>query len=129
MRPGRDFSMLAKGRRPGLEGYFKSRMEANVARYLEWLRHMGKIAAWKYEPDTFWFERIRRGTRSYTPDFRIEEGGRIHYWEVKGYMDARSATKIKRMRIYHPEVELHVIGKDEYAAIKKWSRLIPGWEG
>jgi hypothetical protein len=129
MIPGQ-FANLHKGRRAGLEGYFKSRWEANVARYLEFLKGRGEINDWKYEPETFWFEKIKRGVRSYTPDFRVEEtSGAVVYWEVKGYMDARSKTKIKRMRIYHPDIKLVLIDREGYKAISKWSRLILGWEG
>jgi hypothetical protein len=122
------FANLHKGRREGMDGYFKSRWEANVGRYLDFLKSTGKIIDWKYEPETFWFEGIRRGVCSFKPDFKVIEAGRIYYWEVKGYMDARSKTKIKRMAKYFPDVTVHVIGKDEYKAIAKWSRLIPGWE-
>ena len=42
--------------------YARSRWEANYARYLEWLRANGSIAKWEHEPETFWFEGIKRGT-------------------------------------------------------------------
>ena len=37
----------------------------------------------------------------------------FQYWiEVKGYMDAKSATKIKRFRKYYPGELLEVVEKD-----------------
>jgi len=114
----------------GTRKYYRSRWEANYAYYLQWLLERGEIAKWEHEPKTFWFEKIKRGTRSYLPDFRVTENdGSEAFHEVKGWMDDRSKTKIKRMRIYHPDVTLIVIGAKEYKAIQnKASRLVPGWD-
>lgn len=110
--------------------YFRSKWEMNYARYLEWLRERGEIKAWEYEPTTFWFEAIKRGTRSYTPDFRVtERSGKVVYHEVKGWMDARSKTKLKRMAKYHPEVGLLLIDADTFRSIATTaSKVVPGWE-
>lgn len=110
--------------------YARSKWEANYARYLDWLQQRGDIAKWEHEPQTFWFEKIKRGVRSYLPDFRVtENSGAIVYHEVKGYMDARSKTKINRMRIYHPSVRLIVIDSKGYAAIKRtMAPVIKDWE-
>lgn len=110
--------------------YFRSRWEANYARYLEWLRGRGEIADWQHEPQTFWFEAVKRGVRSYLPDFKvIENDGTASYHEVKGWFDARSKTTIKRMAKYHPTVKLVVIDSRQYEAIsKKVGRIIVGWE-
>lgn len=110
--------------------YFRSMWEANYARYLEWLREQHQIAGWWYEPETFWFEKIRRGVRSYKPDFLVcDLNGNKTYYEIKGYMDARSKTKIKRMALYYPDVKLIVIGQSNYALIARMvGKLIPGWE-
>lgn len=115
----------------GNRSYYRSRWEANYARYLEWLKDRGEIKNWEHEPETFWFLNIMRGVRSYLPDFRVtENGGKQTYHEVKGWMDAKSKTKIKRMRIYHPSVTLIVIEKGAYDSITQGvSRLIPDWEG
>lgn len=114
----------------GARKYYRSRWEANYARYLEWLKSLGEIAEWKHEPKTFWFDGIRRGTVSYLPDFWVKEiGGKEAYHEVKGWMDDKSKLKIKRMQKYHPDVVLVVIASKEYAEIRrKVSALIPGWE-
>lgn len=114
----------------GKRCYFRSRWEANYARYLEWLKLRGEILEWEHEPETFWFEAIRRGTRSYLPDFRVtERNGRKDYHEVKGYMDAKSVVKIKRMKKYYPHVRMIVIDGKAYKAIAKTMKpILRGWE-
>lgn len=114
----------------GQRKYFRSRWEANYARYLQWLVENGKIKSWEHEPDTFWFEKIKRGVRSYLPDFKVTEiNGSVSYHEVKGWMDDRSATKLKRMKKYYPNVSVILVDTEAYNSIKKtMSRIIPGWE-
>ena len=114
----------------GYKKYYRSRWEANYARYLEWMRLQGLIAGWLHEPDTFWFEGIKRGCMSYLPDFKIKEiDGTESYHEVKGWMDDRSKTKIKRMAKYHPNVKLVIIASKDYKALEKQCKdTIEGWE-
>ena len=129
MRQG--YSRGKQGKRDDLGGlYVRSAWEANYARYLNFLIGLGQIKKWEYEADTFWFETIKRGTRSYTPDFKVwENDDRIIYHEVKGWMDEKSITRLKRMAKFHPNVRLIVIAKAEMAEIKsKVGRLIPFWE-
>ena len=119
------------GKREDLGGLFlRSAWEANYARYLNWLIEIGEIAAWEYEPDTFEFEPIKRGTRFYTPDFKITESdGSIEYHEVKGWMDPRSRTQLNRMAKYHPDVKLVLIDKEPYYAIaRQVKNFILHWE-
>lgn len=114
----------------GRRVFFRSRWEANYARYLQWLKDRGEIREWEHEPETFWFEGIKRGNVSYLPDFRVTEmSSAIVYHEVKGWMDDGSKTKIKRMAKYHPKVRLIVVDSKAYRAIAKQARsLVPGWE-
>lgn len=125
------YSRCKHGRRSDLaDRFFRSSWEANYARFLNLLVGQGAISSWEYEADTFWFEKIRRGVRSYTPDFKITEpSGAIYYVEVKGWMDAKSKTKIRRMGKYHPKVDLRVVGEKAYREIeRKLAGAIPGWE-
>ena len=111
--------------------YFRSSWEANYARYLNFLMDRGQIQRWEYEPHVFWFEEIKRGVRSYLPDFKVWEtiNDEPYYVEVKGFMDAKSKTKLKRMAKYYPEVKLVLVDKDKYNEIKyKLSSLIKNWE-
>lgn len=113
----------------GKRNYYRSRWEANYARYLEWLKCSGQVIEWAHEPDVFWFEGIKRGCVSYLPDFKVTVGCGVEYHEVKGWMDDRSKTKIRRMAKYHPGVTLVVVGAKQYQEIKKkMAALIVGWE-
>ncbi len=114
----------------GKRKYFRSRWEANYARYLEFLKQNGKIKDWEHEPKTFWFEKILRGVRSYLPDFLVTElDGSERYFEVKGWMDPKSITKIKRMAKYYPDVVLVVVDSKAYKALaKQVGGFIQDWE-
>ncbi len=109
--------------------FFRSSWEVVYARYLQFLKEKRDISEWEYEPNTFWFENIRRGVRSYTPDFLVtENSGRQVYHEVKGYLDSKSKTKIKRMKKYYPENEVILIEKNSYKSVLEMERLYPGAE-
>ena len=103
----------------GKEIFFRSKWEANYALYLDFLIKQKQILKWEYEADTFIFEKIKFGTRSYRPDFKVYNNEKdFSYHEVKGYMDAKSKTKIKRMAKYYPNIKLIIIDKDVYKDIK-----------
>lgn len=114
----------------GQRAYFRSRWEANYARYLELLRASGDIKSWEHEPETFWFDGVRRGAVSYLPDFKVIDcDDSVSYHEVKGWMDDRSATKLKRMKRYHPTVRMVLVDVGRYRMIEsRLSQQIPGWE-
>ena len=114
----------------GVRKYFmRSLWERNYAWYLEFLLEKKEIKEWEYEPITFSFDKIKRGTRSYTPDFKvIYPDNTIKYHEVKGWMDKKSKTKLNRMKKYYPNINMEIIDEPRYKAIKKWSCIIKGWE-
>lgn len=119
------------GRREDLGGlYVRSAWEANYARYLNWLQAQGEILSWEFEPDTFEFHRIKRGTRFYTPDFKVtNKDGSVEYHEVKGWMDPASKTKLDRMGRYYPAVKIIVIDGPVYRALaRQLHGLISTWE-
>ena len=106
--------------------FFRSKWEANYALYLEFLVKNKEIKSWGYEKKCFEFP-VKRGITCYTPDFEIiNKNDTIEYHEVKGWMDAKSKTKIKRMKKYYPAETLIVIGEKEYKQLKKNARLF-GW--
>ena len=109
----------------GKRMFFRSKWEVNYALYLDWLVKEKQILKWEYEADVFMFEKIKLGTRSYRPDFKVYNlNGTIEYHEVKGWMDKRSITKIKRMRIYYPQIKLIVIESVGYKdLVKKVGRI------
>ena len=115
--------------------YFRSRWEANYGKYLQWCKEQGHILEWEHEPKTFWFESIKRGVRSYLPDFRVYPkesitGSPSAYWvEVKGWLDPKSATKLKRMAKYYPDEKIKLVKADWFARNNCMMRnLIKGWE-
>lgn len=108
--------------------FMRSSWEANIASYLQFLKENGQLKEWEYEVKTFWFMKIMRGVRSYKPDFRITRNDDTQFYiEVKGYMDAKSATKLKRMKKYHPDVHIQVIDVVRYTSIKKGKNVYKGW--
>ena len=104
----------------GKDIYFRSLWEANYALYLDFLIKNHEIKSWEFEPQTFWFEKIKRGIRSYLPDFKVyKNDDSFEYHEVKGWMDKKSVTKLKRMKKYYPNIRVIVIDEDSYKDIKK----------
>ena len=114
----------------GRKIYARSAWEANYARVLNEQEKLGKIYCWEHEADVFWFDGIKRGVMSYLPDFKVTTiDGSVEYHEVKGWMDSRSKTTIKRMGIYHKNIKLLVIEKKEYLKIRgEWRYRINDWE-
>lgn len=101
----------------GKRFYAKSNWERRYAKYLSLLKKHKHIIDYHYEPKIFYFEGIKRGTNSYTPDFLIEWSNGTKEWhEVKGYETDKDRTKYKRMAKYYPEEKLRVIGKDWFKA-------------
>lgn len=112
---------------PGKKYYFRSRWEIHYANYLEFLKSKNFILDWSYETTTFWFEEIKRGVKSYKPDFKVKRFDGTHYWvEVKGYMDPKSATKLKRMKKYFPEEEIFIADKAWFVKnLKVVKKILP----
>lgn len=119
------YSRSKGGKRADLNNiYFRSAWEANIARYYNYLG-----VKWEYEPKTFIFKNITRGSVSYTPDFYLPEEDK--WIEVKGWMDGKSKTKLKRFKNQYPEEysKLVLIQEKEYNEIKKkLSCFIKNWE-
>jgi hypothetical protein len=81
--------------------------------FLEKLKLEKKILDYEHEPQGFWFEGIKRGVRSYLPDFRVQHlNGTYEFVETKGYMDSKSQTKMKRMAKYHPNIKLRLVDSE-----------------
>lgn len=113
----------------GKRNFYRSRWEYRYALYLEFMKKYKHIIDWEHEPKTFWFEGIKRGTNNYKPDFKIIfPSGNEEWHEVKGYMDSKSATKIKRMKKYYPEIILRVIDKTWFKENgPKLKMILKGW--
>lgn len=119
------YSRTKSGKREDLNNvFFRSSWEANIARYYNFIG-----VKWEFEPKTFIFHNITRGSVSYTPDFYLPEEDK--WVEVKGWMDGKSKTKLKRFKEQYPEEynKLQLITEKEYKEIKrKVSSYIKNWE-
>ncbi len=93
--------------------FFRSTWEYYYAIFLQKLKQEGKIKDWQHEPETFYFDGIKRGCVSYMPDFKILHlNDSIEYSETKGFMSSKCATKIKRFKKYYPNLPLRVVDKE-----------------
>jgi hypothetical protein len=115
--------------------FFRSSWEYYYAIFLEKLKREGKIKEWFHEIKCFWFLQIKRGVRSYLPDFLIiHNDGSEEYSETKGFLDARSMTKLRRMAKYYPEVKIRLVDSTWFKANLKackalesqYARPVPG---
>lgn len=124
------YSRTKSGKRKDLNNrFFRSSWEANYARYLNWLIANGQIARWEYECKTFLFHGVTRGEISYTPDFKVYENDGSYSWhEVKGWMDAKSKSKLKKMSKFYPEEKVVLIDAKVYRSLSKWKGMIDNWE-
>lgn len=133
MNPFKNNASLGKSQQwvevGGKRFYARSKWEANYARFLEFCKTHKLIKDWSHEPRTWWFDGIKRGVCSYKPDFEVflnDNTFEVH--EVKGMMDSKSATKIKRMGTYYPKITLRVISGDWFKVNnKKYRSLIKDW--
>lgn len=106
--------------------FMRSGWELRYAAFLNILKKGKAINDWDYEVDTFWFDKIKRGVRSYKPDFKIfNNDGSIEYHEVKGRMDEKSKTKLKRMKKYYPDIVIKIKGAEFFKLNKN---IIPSYE-
>lgn len=84
------------GKRKDLDQFCRSGWEANT---LRWLKHQG--IPYKYEPKVFPFLDVKHGTTSYCPDIFVPSD---NVWiEIKGMLDGKSKTQIRRFKKYYPE--------------------------
>lgn len=129
--PGRNIhSGAAKsGLRDDIGMFVRSSWEANYVRYLNFLKSLGEISGYEYEKHTFRFDGVSRGPFIYIPDFKVLLPDGTHEWhEVKGWMDSKSRSKLKRFAKFFPNEKMVVISLDEYNAISAKHSGLPGWE-
>lgn len=151
--PGNQGIRSRIGKRPDCNNmFFRSSWEANFYR----LMMSGKedvIELIQYEPMDFTYYQfgIKRGTISYTPDFKITYPDGSYIWvEVKGgWLKSSDKTRIRRFQKYYPEEAKHLVavtpGQTTKTAMffksvgvpikfvygdlsKKYKNEIPNWE-
>lgn len=106
------------GKRPDIPVPIRSAWEANFYRLLRYLQEQGNVKEFEYEPQEFEFP-VKRGERFYTPDFKITyDNGIVEWVEIKGYMDAKSKTKLNRMKKFYPQIEIKLIGHQAWLSLQ-----------
>ena len=122
--------------------FFRSRWEANYARVLQSTK-----TSYEFEHKTFVFTGEIRGAITYLPDFYLPV---TDQWvEVKGFLDAKSKSKIRKFKQFYPDefnnmvlvirkekgkaydwlVKLGVTNFISYdELVKTYKDVIPNWE-
>lgn len=93
-------------RRDGSRVWLRSSYEIRVACLLD-----ARGVEWLYECRRFTLD-----DRTYCPDFYLPSSG--EFWEVKGWLDPRSAETIAQFRRAYPTVKLKLIFKGEIEAME-----------
>jgi len=117
--------------------HFRSILEYQWAKYLQFLLHNGQIKDWFYEETTFDFTLVgySRGPFIYLVDFDvIENDGETIYQECKGHHDSKTNSKLQRVAACFPEVKIDLVlqripksgskGASRRAAAAKYTRRI-----
>lgn len=93
---------------------FKSSWEYEVAIRLQKLKTNGDIISWEYEPDRFIFNDIKKGIRSYCPDFKVTTPNCVFYIEVKGWKSEIGMKRLSMFKERYPNIKLYLIDETEY---------------
>ena len=89
-----------------------NKTEARFADYLEQLKHMKEIVAWRFEPIKFVLARNVKGARNsttYTPDFLAVYPDHFTFFEVKGFWRDDALVKIKVAAELFPWVDWQAV--------------------
>lgn len=108
------------GVREDLKMFFRSKMEANLARVLN-IKYPGK---WTYESEWFELKPNKKGRgRNYLPDFIVnKEDGTRFLIEVKGYFFPGDRQKLRKMVKEHPEEKILVMTKRVSKGVIEFSK-------
>jgi DNA polymerase III alpha subunit len=109
------------GVRADLGHYVRSAWEADFARVLNYLG-----VGYEYEPQRFSLQREDGTTMTYAPDFYVPS--EKCWYEIKGWMDNRSAEKIRLFQEQYPQEPLVVIDKTRFAELQMQYRDLVQWE-
>lgn len=121
-KPAKGNSFGKGGYRPDLKAYFRSRWEANYARYLKYLN-----CSFVYEPDKFLIELPDGSRHYYHPDFLVDNA---YYVEIKGWerADRRQSEVIKAAQFQLP-LPLYIIRTSQYRFLERTiAKKIKHWE-
>jgi hypothetical protein len=128
------FSRCKHGKRLDLDNkFFRSRYEANYARYLNYLieNNRDNVISWQYEPEKFAFKDNGYGIKAYTPDFKVFfSDSHYEYHEVKGWDYPKGIRARELFCKYYPKLTLVLISEDFFNRLHKEGieKIITGWE-
>ena len=89
---------------------FRSKLECNWAKYLQFLKESGEIYDWRYEQTKFLFPDETIGAKQFLVDFDVlNNDWTLEYHETKGWLQGKDVTKFKRVAKYRPEVKITLI--------------------
>lgn len=110
----------------GRNFHFMSSWEHSVALMLEELKKEGVITFWDYEHYRFIFHDVKKGIRSYMPDFTIVNSmGKTIHIEVKGWKMATGMKRIEMFKERYPNETLYIIDNNEYRKAISQAGYIP----
>lgn len=94
--------------------YFRSKLEAVFARYLNMGIKAGDITSWEHEPETFMLTDKKGFNTRYKPDFKMimVEPKQDYYVEVKGFLRPDGDRKKLKMASFQLPAPLKVFTKD-----------------
>ena len=109
---------------------FRSGWEENYAYYLDWLKKIGEIKDWVYEPLPRYEFIVTEGNHQralslgYLPDFKVINNDNSFYLvEIKGRR--QGMRKIQRMKKFYPKIKIEVVTSKEYREmLKKVGRIL-----
>lgn len=86
--------------------YYRSGYEKNFAKYLNVLVRNKTISHFRHESIEVFFTGEKRGAVCWLLDFTSynDTGDVLNIYEVKGKFMSKDATKIKRLKKYHPDL-------------------------
>lgn len=97
----------------GKDYTYKSQIERKWATYLQYLKELGAIIEWLYEPKTFHHKERFRNKRIYTPDFSVTEEERHKittvYHETKTSLRQTDIRRFRYMSMDYPDVRMVLV--------------------
>lgn len=89
---------------------FRSKLEHNWARWLQFQKSQGMINNWAFEQTRFEFRDELTGPKVFLVDFDIlNNDGTFEYHECKGWLQGRDVSKFRRVAKYRPEVKISLV--------------------
>lgn len=101
---------------------FRTQGEYKLAKYLQLLQDTGHIKSWSYETTKFIFP-----DDSYLVDFDVRNNDdTFEYYELKGYITAKTRRNVKLLAKYRPEVRLTMVflNAKDMRKMRTWAKYV-----